>query len=69
MSNITRYLSQVDIYQPGQNTTRNILSYINFTPRQRTIESQKAIRLLSGISFTPGRVGITEYIKHLKMSR
>ena len=30
---------------------------------------KKAIRLLSGISYTPGRVGITEYIKHVKMSR
>ena len=67
MSNV--FIPQVVIYQPGQNTTRNILSYLNYTPRDRTIERQKAIRLLSGISYRPGRVGIAEYIKQIKMSR
>ena len=64
-------LPQVDIYQPGVHTTRLIMSYINVKPREGIIERQRAVDLLSHMSYNPGnhKLGVDEYVLDLKNSR
>ena len=63
-------LPKVEIFRPGINTTRTIISYLNMTPRKGVKEREEAINVLSKMSYySPTRVGMDQYTEHLKMSR
>ena len=63
-------LPKVEIFRPGMNTTRTIISYLNLTPRKGVKEREEAIRVLSKMSYySSARVGTDQYTEHLKMSR
>ena len=60
-------LPQVEVFEPGVATTRDILSYLNVTPRGR--KRAEAVAVLANMSYSPGRVSPEEYAQHLKMAR
>ena len=63
-------LPKVEIFRPGINTTRTIISYLNMTPRKGVKEREEAIKVLNKMTYySPARVGTEEYTEHLKMSR